>query len=74
MSPYGERVAAMEVEVKELKAELVEHKELTTDNFKEVNRKLDELLALRNKGAGIFWFLGGVIAFLGTAYELFHWK
>lgn len=74
MSPYGERVAAMEVEVKELKAELIEHKDLTAASFREVNRKLDTLIALRNKGAGIFWFISGIIATLGALYELLHWS
>lgn len=40
----AERITALEVEVKSLKAEL-----------SSANQKLDELLALRNKGAGAFW-------------------
>jgi hypothetical protein len=44
MSTQAERIMALEVRVKQL--------EKTAD---EINDKLDVLLALRDKGAGIFW-------------------
>lgn len=74
MSAYGERIAAMEVEVKELKAELREHKDQTTESFKEINQKLDTLLSIRNKGAGIVWFLGGLTGLASLIYNFLHWK
>jgi hypothetical protein len=69
MTAYGERIARMEVEVQELKREFQEHKVDTSKNFLEVkaqfeaqNKKLDELLALRNKGAGVLWLIGGMFS------------
>ena len=64
-----ERLTRMEVEVSELKKSFEEHKAETKENFDEVTKKLDALLALRNKGAGVFWvfstiFTGGVITAL----------
>jgi hypothetical protein len=61
-----ERLARMEVEVTELRKSLDEHKDQTKKNFDAITEKLDTLLALRNKGAGVFWvlstvFTGGVI-------------
>ena len=61
---YGERIARLEAEVSGLKGEL-----------ENMNKKLDELLALRYKGAGAFWLasalLGtGIVGFLAQA---FHW-
>lgn len=75
MSAYGERIASMEIEVRELKREFQEHKRETAENFKDLNHKLDELLALRNKGAGILWLLGGagVTGILTIMSQVFHW-
>lgn len=82
MTAYGERIARVEVEVQGLKQSLEEHKAETARNFEEVkarfedaNKKLDELLALRNKGAGVLWLLGGVIStgILGVIVELMNW-
>jgi Tfp pilus assembly protein PilO len=82
VSVYGERIARMEVEVQELKREFQEHKEQTARNFIEVkaqfteqNKKLDELLALRNKGAGVLWLIGGIVStgLFGIFSQVFHW-
>ena len=75
MSAYGERIAAMEVEVKALKREFQEHKEQTAENFQNVNKKLDDLLALRNKGAGVLWLVGGagMTGILTILAQVFHW-
>ena len=62
MSVYGERVAALEVEIKELKLDMSEYKHQTPETLKDISHKLDTLLALRNKGAGVFWFLSGIMA------------
>ena len=53
----AERIAALETEVTNLKEEV-----------REMNRKLDNLLALKNKGAGAFW-LGGIL--FGTSLAAF---
>lgn len=40
---------------------------------KELHIKIEELIALRNKGAGVFWFasvmMGGVFAVLATLFS-----
>lgn len=48
MSPE-ERLAILETRVGDLK-----------EDIQSMNRKLDTLLALRNKGAGVFWLLSAV--------------
>lgn len=60
-----ERIAALEVEVASLKS-----------TVSSIDAKLDELLALRNKGAGAFWLasalLGtGIVGSLGWFFDLF---
>lgn len=52
-----ERIAALETEVSNLK-----------DEVRAMNGKLDDLLALKNKGAGAFW-LGGIL--FGTSLAAF---
>lgn len=44
-----ERITAVEVRLKNLEEKV--------DN---IDRKLDDLISLRNKGAGVIWFLGPV--------------
>lgn len=82
ISVYGERIARMEVEVQELKEAFREHKEDMAKNFAEVkhqfteqNQKLAELLALRNKGAGVLWLIGGICStgILTIFAQFFHW-
>lgn len=46
IKPQAERIAALEVEVAALQK-----------SISSMDTKLDELLALRNKGAGAFWAL-----------------
>jgi hypothetical protein len=43
-----ERLVRVEEQVQELK-----------DKVDKMDKKLDDLLALRNKGAGVLWFIGG---------------
>jgi hypothetical protein len=57
MTTPGERIVRVEVQVGELSKAFEEHKKYTHDEFEEVKKKLDEVIALRNKGAGIFWFI-----------------
>lgn len=73
MSAYGERIARVEVEVQSLKASFEEHKEETAKKFDEVNSKLDKLLELRSKGAGVLWLVSGLLGtgVLATILEVF---
>lgn len=75
MSAYGERIARMEVEVQELKKAFHEHKEETNRRLDSVDGKLDELLALRNKGAGVVWLVSGLIGtgIIGACFQLFNY-
>lgn len=59
----AERITALEVEVRSIKGDL-----------QSANRKLDDLLALRNKGAGAFWLASAlfgttVVGFLSMLVE-----
>lgn len=71
---YGERLAGMEVEIREMKEALINHTKEDKEHFEAINTKLDALLALRNKGAGILWLLSGLLGGLGAMFEFFHWK
>lgn len=60
---HGERIRALEVQIHQVSQDL-----------EKIDNKLDELLALRSKGAGAFWLattlLGaGVLGFFTTIYE-----
>lgn len=59
-----ERIARMEVEVAQLK--------LTANA---IDEKLDELLALRNKGVGVFWLMSVVCgtSLIGALNLLMNW-
>ncbi len=46
----GERLAALETTVSDLK-----------ESIEDMKKTMEELLALRNKGAGVFWFISTVI-------------
>lgn len=46
----NERLARVEEQVNELK-----------EKVDRMDKKLDDLLALRNKGAGVLWLLGGLV-------------
>ena len=81
MSTQGERLARMEVEVMALKDSLDEHKVDTKEKFEEVrkdlegiNSKMDDLLALRNKGAGVFWLIASLIGtgIVGGAWQVLN--
>jgi hypothetical protein len=75
MSAYGERIAGMEVEVRELKKAFYDHKSETTASMNELKDKLDELLVLRNKGAGVVWLVSTLVGtgILGAVLQLLQW-
>ncbi len=57
----AERTGRVEVEVIALKESFDSHKRETAAEFSNINKKLDDLLALRNKGAGVFWLVSTLI-------------
>lgn len=82
MSAYGERIARVEVEIKELRKSFDDHKEQTNSQFneikaglKETNQKMDDLLTLRNKGAGVFWLMSLLVGtgVLSIGSEFLRW-
>ena len=75
MTVQGERLVRVEVEVRELKKVFEEHKEHTNNELDNINNKLDDLLALRNKGAGVFWLVSGLLgsAVIGTIFQFISW-
>lgn len=60
----GERITALEVQVSHL---LVEQQDM--------NRKLDELLGLRNKGVGAFWLVSALAGtgIIGISMSILDW-
>lgn len=64
MKTQAERIAALETQMEFIKAELTES-----------NRKLDDLLALRNKGAGAFWLMTSLFgaSLMGFVSLFFDW-
>ena len=75
MSVQSERLVSVEVEVRELKKAFDEHKTHTNEEFDRVNKKLDDLLELRNKGAGVFWLVSGLLGtgIIGMFFQLISW-
>ena len=71
----GERMARVEVEVITLKESLDEHKKETVKQFSDINTKLDDLLTLRNKGAGVFWLVSSLtgVGLIGGIAEFFQY-
>lgn len=89
MSIYGERMARVETEIKELRLKAEENK-ITNDQqfhkvneqftevnekFKEVNDKLDQILTLRDKGVGAFWLASVIFGtgIVGALAACFNW-
>lgn len=60
----AERIAALEVRVSEMQKQQ-----------QQINDKLDELLALRNKGIGAFWLSSGLLGtgIVGFIVQLIEW-
>lgn len=60
----AERIAALEVRVSDMQKQQ-----------QEINNKLDELLAMRNKGIGAFWLASGLLGtgIVGFIVQLIEW-
>ena len=68
-------MARVEVEVIALKESFDQHKKDTEKQFVEIGSKLDDLLALRNKGAGIVWLISSLmgVGLIGGTVQFFHY-
>lgn len=75
MTTSGERIVSVEVEVKGLKQQFTEHKDDTSKQFEDINNKLDDLLALRNRGMGVFWLVSSLVGtgLIGGMVTTFDW-
>ena len=75
MTTHVERLVRMETEVMALKDSFDEHKQETNKKFEEINTKLDDLLALRNKGLGVFWIISTLVGtgIVGAFWQLFNY-
>lgn len=75
MSIYGERIATLEVEMREQRKSFDDFKHDTNVRLDSMDAKLDELLELRNKGAGIFLVVSGIIGtgVMGVVYAVIQW-
>jgi hypothetical protein len=67
---HAERLTAVEVRVKNLETKVDDLKA----DVQGMDRKLDELLALKDKGVGAFWLISaltgtGIISFLLTVFH-----
>jgi hypothetical protein len=64
MTTQAERVARVEEKVNALEVHL-----------KDIDRKLDDLIALRYKGAGAFWLASALVGtgIVGFFLQLTHW-
>jgi hypothetical protein len=75
MTTQGERLVRVETEVKALKESFEDHKGHTDRQFEELKEKLDDLLALRNKGVGVFWLASGLLGtgIVGVIFNFLSW-
>lgn len=73
--PQAERMARVEVEVIALKESIENHKRETAKSLSDIDTKLDELLALRNKGAGAFWLISCLVGtgIIGMIVQFTSW-
>lgn len=75
MTTQGERIARVEVELQETRRAFDDFKRSTNSRLDSIDGKLDELLELRNKGAGMFLVISGIIGtgVMGLVYTLIQW-
>ena len=71
----GERLARLETEVAHILKNQKEYEEDYAKSWAAVNGKLDEILALRNKGIGAFWVASSLIGtgIVSFVWQLFDW-
>lgn len=71
--PIGERAAILETKVDEMETEY----QLIKDELKEIREKLDDLLHLKSKGMGAFYFVSllvgsGLLGLVATIFQFFN--
>lgn len=75
MTTPGERIVRVEVQLGELKTAFDEHKNYTHSEFKNIEKKLDDLITLRNKGFGVFWLMSVLVGtgVVGLFFQILSW-
>lgn len=71
----GERIARLEALIDTMRTQNAEkHGELKTQQ-EEIKEKLDDLLAMRNKGIGAFWLVSSLLGtgIIGFIFQLVSW-
>lgn len=70
-----ERIATLEVELKLLQEEIKEDVRRSEERHNEMSSKLDDLLALKQKGLGAFWLVSSLfgIGFVSIFTEALSW-
>lgn len=72
---FVQRLAVVEVEIDELRKQANQHTKETHEKMGCIDQKLDELLTLKNKGMGAFWFASILVssAAIGFITYLVSW-
>lgn len=71
MTTQVERLARVEERLQSLTDTVDRNQRDADERLEAIDKKLDDLLALRNKGAGIIWLLG--TGFIGGVYWFIDW-
>lgn len=75
MTTPGERIVRVETELRLLKETVDKNITHVDEEFVELHKKMDDILALRNKGAGIFWLISCVVGtgLVGIILQVIGW-
>lgn len=75
MSTVEERIAVLETKVSLLSAQVVSHAEETRNEYSSLSAKLDDILALKNKGMGAVWLASALIGsgIIGLVSMAINW-
>ena len=71
MTTQAERLARVEEQMKALTVVVERNQKDADERLEKIDKKLDDLLAIRNKGAGVIWLFG--TGFIGSVYALIDW-
>lgn len=75
MNTVEERVAVLEAKVDLLSVQVSAHAEETRGEYRTLESKLDDLLALKNKGMGAIWLASALIGsgLIGLVSMFVNW-
>ena len=75
MNTVEERIAVLEAKVELLSVQVSTHAEETRTEYKTLESKLDDILALKNKGMGAIWLASALFGsgLIGLATVFVNW-